>query len=107
MAAPDSHPCVLNLSIPFPTPRLATAALRALRVDKELSNLVIRALTLSESDPCVLQVEYKATTNRMLRVAVNGFMESLKVVIGCMEELDVDVLGGDIKGGLEGVQGLE
>jgi len=43
----------------------------------------------------------------MLRVAVNGFMESLKVVIGCMEELDVDVLGGDIKGGLEGVQGLD
>lgn len=28
----------------------------------------------------------------MLRVAVNGFMESLGVVIGVMEELDVDVL---------------
>ena len=40
----------------------------------------------------VLRTEYKATTNRMLRVAVNGFMESLGVVIGIMEELDVDVL---------------
>ena len=40
----------------------------------------------------VLKTEYKATTNRMLRVAVNGFMESLGVVIGVMEELDVDVL---------------
>lgn len=29
----------------------------------------------------------------MLRVAVNGFMESLSVVLGVMEELDVDVLG--------------
>lgn len=40
----------------------------------------------------VLKTEYKATTNRMLRVAVNGFMESLGVVLGVMEELDVDVL---------------
>lgn len=29
----------------------------------------------------------------MLRVAVNGFMESLSVVLGVMAELDVDVLG--------------
>jgi hypothetical protein len=36
--------------------------------------------------------KYKATTNRMLRVAVNGFMESLGLVLGIMEELDVDVL---------------
>ena len=32
----------------------------------------------------------------MLRVAVNGFMESLGVVLGVMEELDVDVLGVDL-----------
>lgn len=40
----------------------------------------------------VLRTVYTATTNRMLRVAVNGFMESLGVVLGVMEELDVDVL---------------
>ena len=40
----------------------------------------------------ILRVAYKAATNRMLRVAVNGFMESLGVVLGVMEELDVDVL---------------
>ena len=40
----------------------------------------------------VLRTEYRATTNRMLRVAVNGFMESLGVVLNVMEELDVDVL---------------
>jgi EKC/KEOPS complex subunit PCC1/LAGE3 len=33
----------------------------------------------------------------MLRVAVNGFMESLGVVLGVMEELDVDVLEEESK----------
>jgi EKC/KEOPS complex subunit PCC1/LAGE3 len=33
----------------------------------------------------------------MLRVAVNGFMESLSVVLAVMEELDVDVLGVEQK----------
>ena len=45
-----------------------------------------------ELQKTVLRTEYKATTNRMLRVAVNGFMESLTVVLGVMEELDVDIL---------------
>ena len=45
----------------------------------------------------VLRTEYTATTNRMLRVAVNGFMESLGVVIGIMEELDVDVLAEEVQ----------
>lgn len=54
------------------------------------------------TDPCeehrtVLRTEYKATTNRMLRVAVNGFMESLGVVLGVMEELDVDVLAQSLE----------
>lgn len=40
----------------------------------------------------VLCTEYKATTNRMLRVAVNGFMETLGLILGVMEHLDVDVL---------------
>ncbi|KAK3114786.1 hypothetical protein LTR53_006563 [Teratosphaeriaceae sp. CCFEE 6253] len=55
----------------------------------------------------VLRVDYKATTNRMLRVAVNGFFESLGVVMQVMEELDVDVLHEKGSEGLEGVQGVE
>jgi EKC/KEOPS complex subunit PCC1/LAGE3 len=47
---------------------------------------------VAEESKTVLQTVYAATTNRMLRVAVNGFMESLGVVLGVMEELDVDVL---------------
>jgi EKC/KEOPS complex subunit PCC1/LAGE3 len=101
------------IGVPLPTNRLASAAMRALQVDAELSPLVQRhfAVTAPESDRNgvqnsghlnragveegarpILRTEYKATTNRMLRVAVNGFMESLGVVLGVMEELDLDVL---------------
>ncbi len=45
------------------------------------------------SSGTILRTEYNATTNRMLRVAVNGFMETLGLTLGVMEDLDVDVLG--------------
>ncbi len=106
----DSHPPVhvltisSALNIPFPTHRLASTALQAIEVDPELSPLVRRHLSLAPSspeatgggggggDPQVLQVDYRATTNRMLRVAVNSFMDSLKLVVEVMEHLDEDVL---------------
>jgi EKC/KEOPS complex subunit PCC1/LAGE3 len=87
-----------TIDVPLPTARLASAALKTLCVDKELSPLVCRSFSTvaaspsSEAGETILRTEYKATTNRMLRVAVNGFMESLSVVLGVMEELDVDVL---------------
>lgn len=93
------------ISLPLPTNRLAFSALRALQVDQELSPYVRRDFELvvpdetvtatskeGEEAKTVLKTTYRATTNRMLRVAVNGFMESLGVVLGVMEELDVDVL---------------
>ncbi|KUJ22587.1 transcription factor Pcc1 [Mollisia scopiformis] len=109
---PD-FPCSLTIDLPLPTARLASAALQALRVDKELSPLVRRsfstisptsnevgdAIIVDSSAETVLRTEYKATTNRMLRVAVNGFMESLSVALGVMEELDVDVLDAEISKG--------
>lgn len=73
--------------------------MQALQVDKELSPLVVRTFALASSQDTevnagasVLQTEYKATTNRMLRVAVNSFMESLSLIIEIMGELDEDVL---------------
>ena len=73
--------------------------MRALQVDAELSPLVHRKFslvaldsTIGVEDSTILRTEYSATTNRMLRVAVNGFMESVGVVLQVMEELDVDVL---------------
>jgi EKC/KEOPS complex subunit PCC1/LAGE3 len=67
-------------------------------VDKELSNLVrkrfsvIAAPDARVGEESVLRADYCATTNRMLRVAVNSFMDSLSLVIEVMQELDADVL---------------
>lgn len=121
-----------NIRIPFPTHRLAKFARGSLAVDEELSPLVRREfslvqtstaaqndeheasiaaplsdLTLLDDAKTILQVHYQATTPRMLRVAVNGFFESLALVVQCMEELDVDVLHEKGVDGLEGVQGVE
>ncbi|KAK4067402.1 uncharacterized protein Triagg1_7582 [Trichoderma aggressivum f. europaeum] len=101
-----SRPLNRQLRIPFPTPRLASTALKALQVDPELSPLVQRHVSVvssssSSTSPSsgdhaeVLLVEYQATTNRMLRVAVNSFMEGLKLVLEVMEQLDVDVLAAE------------
>ena len=38
----------------------------------------------------ILCTEYTATTNRMLRVATNGFMESLSLILAVIQELDID-----------------
>jgi EKC/KEOPS complex subunit PCC1/LAGE3 len=47
----------------------------------------------------------------MLRVAVNGFFESIGVVIGVMRGLDVDVMSRDMynedERSMAGTQGLE
>ncbi|KAH8675742.1 transcription factor Pcc1-domain-containing protein [Xylariales sp. PMI_506] len=104
-AAPQEFPCSLTLDVPFPTARLASIAQRSLQVDKELSPLVRRAFSITSpidndgiqhATDTVLRVEYSATTNRMLRVAVNSFMESLALVIEVMEHLDTDVLATQV-----------
>ncbi|OOF99917.1 Pcc1-domain-containing protein [Aspergillus sclerotioniger CBS 115572] len=101
---PTEFPYTLTISLPLPTNRLASSALRTLEVDTELSPFVKRSFALttptkeptaSEEAKTVLETTYRATTNRMLRVAVNGFMENLGVVLGVMEELDVDVLDAE------------
>lgn len=118
MTDPD-FPCTLTINTPFPTARLAEAAIRTLSVDQELSPLVRRQFTLlpapnteppnshDEAPKSVLRTTYAATTNRMLRVSVNGFFESLRVVLQVMEELDTDVIREAGLEGLEKVQGVE
>lgn len=97
-----------KIDVPFPTARLSSVALRALSVDKELSPLVRRDFSTvvppvdnshtgapgakELEDECILRVHYQATTNRMLRVSVNSFMDSLALILEVMEKLDVDVL---------------
>jgi EKC/KEOPS complex subunit PCC1/LAGE3 len=120
MASADPFSHTLMLRIPFPTAHLARTALRALAVDKELSSLVTRTYSLdspsssspethgsNEAGQTVLVVKYAATTNRMLRVSVNGFFDGLQTVLHVMEELDLDVYDGEVKESLDRVQGLE
>lgn len=64
-------------------------------------------VTEHQDEKITLEAVYVATTNRMLRVAVNGFFESLGLVVQVMEELDEDVVMKPGSQGLEGVQGLE
>lgn len=87
--------------------------MNAIGVDAELSPLVRRTLDTVAQDgssqldamndqaaeAVVLRATYRATTNRMLRVAVNSFMDSVSLVLDVMEHLDEDVLeaGKDAK----------
>lgn len=73
----------------------------------DLSGPDASRLSLHGDEKTVLIVYYKATTPRMLRVAVNGFFESLGVIVQVMEELDVDVLHEKGLEGLEGAQGVD
>jgi EKC/KEOPS complex subunit PCC1/LAGE3 len=99
----NSQTCGTGFST-FPSRQRGSIALQALHVDKELSNLVRKTFYVAAPDgeehgeQSILRAEYRATTNRMLRVAVNSFMDSLSLVIQVMQELDVDVLEEKQKG---------
>ena len=106
------------IDVPFPDERLAKIALRTLSVDKELSPLVDRSFDLVDpaehqsngdvvaASKTALRVTYRASTNRMLRVSVNGFLESLRLVVQVMEDLDVDLCMNEGREELTKVQGL-
>jgi EKC/KEOPS complex subunit PCC1/LAGE3 len=100
-----------QIDVPFPTARLASIAIKAMAVDRELSPLVRREFSTvdvasASGGPArldhgggddvtaqnVMRVLYEATTNRMLRVSVNSFMDSLSLILEVMERLDADVL---------------
>ncbi|EGP92167.1 unnamed protein product [Zymoseptoria tritici ST99CH_1E4] len=100
-----AFPCALTVHTPFPSARLASVAIRTLSVDPELSPLVRRSFSLQGET--VLRTDYRATTNRMLRVAVNGFFDSLGTVLHVMEDLDVDVVHHKGWETLDGAQGVE
>ncbi|OAP54864.1 hypothetical protein AYL99_11312 [Fonsecaea erecta] len=108
-ASQSDFPCSLVIHVPLLDQRLASIAMRALQVDAELSPLVRREFALvspgavngqtiegddgfQDIHKTVLRTQYHATTNRMLRVAVNGFIESLGVVLQVVGELDEDIL---------------
>ncbi|KAJ2898248.1 hypothetical protein GGI21_004876 [Coemansia aciculifera] len=76
-------PHTITLSIPFADARLATIAKESLVVDRELSEgKVSRTIATQDS---LLVATFSAETLRILRVSVNGFMESLILVSKTLE----------------------
>ncbi|CAG8446005.1 2727_t:CDS:2 [Ambispora gerdemannii] len=77
---------IMSLSIPFPSPRLAIIAARALSVDKELkSDEVTRTIHAKDEK---LLVEFKCSSVRMLRVSVNSLMDMVIMVTRTMDVFD-------------------
>ncbi|KAJ2447399.1 hypothetical protein GGF42_005449 [Coemansia sp. RSA 2424] len=73
----------ITLSIPFADARLAGIAKNSLVVDRELSeDKVSRNIDTRDS---LLVATFSADTLRMLRVSVNGFMDSLILVSKTLE----------------------
>ncbi|ODQ65455.1 transcription factor Pcc1 [Nadsonia fulvescens var. elongata DSM 6958] len=85
-----SLPYTLKLVIPFETSHHADIALQTLSPDPELKpDQLARAITISESSPSELVVEFLAVSDRVLRVGVNSMMDNLGLVAECLDELDI------------------
>ena len=79
--------CLLHrfLSIPFPSPLLASQAFQIISPDKELKdNLVKRTIVVDGSK---LNVNFGSVSARMMRIAVNAFLENLDLVVTAMYDL--------------------
>ncbi|KAI8384014.1 CTAG/Pcc1 family [Blakeslea trispora] len=71
------------LEIPFANERLASIAQQVMNVDKELkTDQVNRVITSKEN---ILQVQFECYNTKMLRVAVNSFLEYLTMVTRTMD----------------------
>lgn len=88
-ATPLEFPHTLTVTLPLPTPRVATILADSLSVDEELSPFVHRTFETNGSD---LVIKYAATTARMLRVSTNGVFESVKTLLETAKELDLEEL---------------
>lgn len=74
-----------NLTIPFPTPLLASQALQVLRPDKELKeDQVKKSLSVEGS---VLHVDFECVSARMARLATNSFLDSMELVVSSMADI--------------------
>ncbi|KAK9385895.1 CTAG/Pcc1 family [Lipomyces mesembrius] len=98
MTKHDHH---LKLTIPFSTSRQAQIAYNAISPDPQLKpDQFTQVLSVSDASGTsdelsagrILVAEFDAASERVLRVGVNGFLESLGVVVGCLRDLDYDAL---------------
>ena len=85
--AESSFPCSATARISLGTAKRALIAKTSLEVDLELDPSSIRKV-FEVVDECVLQVEFKAVDERMLRVALSSFFDMGKVVVESMDEFE-------------------
>ncbi|KAI5797490.1 transcription factor Pcc1-domain-containing protein [Peziza echinospora] len=92
---PPTLPHTLTLTIPLPPPHLAKYLQRAISVDPELAppHQIVRTITTS-ADGAALEIHYKAATARVLRVAVNGVLEGVRLCVRVAGQLGPEVLRG-------------
>ncbi|KAJ9093772.1 hypothetical protein QFC19_008211 [Naganishia cerealis] len=84
MQDPTSNWHQTTLRIPFRTAEQANIARRVILVDRELNaHLVERTLDVEAN---VLVATYRTATVRLLRLATNGFIENLQLVIRTIHE---------------------
>ena len=90
-ATPDFS-CSATLRLELGSSARALTAMRSLEVDLELDPSTVRKqFHLDEGsggDASTLRVEFEATTERMLRVALSSFFDMSKVVIETMDEFE-------------------
>jgi EKC/KEOPS complex subunit PCC1/LAGE3 len=76
-----------SINVPFEDERQAEVAYKSLNPDPELRpDQLARDLNRNGN---MLEVKFKAVSDRTLRVGVNSFMDNLNVVVECLDELDV------------------
>ncbi|KAI8056930.1 transcription factor Pcc1-domain-containing protein [Syncephalis plumigaleata] len=79
---------IINLSIPFPSSRLATIAQRAIEPNREpRKDIITRELSVNEA-AATLEARFISRELKTLRVSVNSFFESLTLVSETMEAFD-------------------
>ncbi|OBZ85844.1 EKC/KEOPS complex subunit PCC1 [Choanephora cucurbitarum] len=71
------------IEIPFPDERLASIAQQVMNVDKELKTDQVKRVISSKDN--LLQVRFECYNTKMLRVAVNSFLEYLTMVTRTMD----------------------
>ncbi|KAI8343186.1 CTAG/Pcc1 family [Chlamydoabsidia padenii] len=74
----------LDIDIPFPSPELATIAMRVLSVDKELKTDQVKRTM--ECDDALLKIHFQSVSAKMLRVSSNSFLEMLLMVTRTMDQ---------------------
>lgn len=87
--AESAFPCSATLRVNLGTEKRACIAKKSLEVDLELDPASVRK-QFEVVDECVLQVEFCAVDERMLRVALSSFFDMSKVVVESMDEFECE-----------------